>query len=148
MNSQNRDAWSKGKHIFGFYAETSQDLQSKVISPASPQAYCSSPSPFLFIGLILLIWQELMVCEFYSISLGKFYQGSKVEYIHLNWQSGALSRVCSYVPINLNSYLVRKHYANYFIFWTIRPRKRKKIYITEQSLSLQPPFISISILTL
>lgn len=99
-------------------------------------------------GLILLIWQELMVCEFYSISLGKFYQGSKVEYIHLNWQSGALSRVCSYVPINLNSYLVRKHYANYFIFWTIRPRKRKKIYITEQSLSLQPPFISISILTL
>lgn len=99
-------------------------------------------------GLILLIWQELMVCEFYSISLGKFYQGSKVEYIHLNWQSGALSRVCSYVPINLNSYLVRKHYANYFIFWTIRPRKRKKIYITEQSLSLKPPFISISILTL
>lgn len=99
-------------------------------------------------GLILLILQELMVCEFYSISLGKFYQGSKVKYIHLNWQSGALSRVCSYVPINLNSYLVRKHYANYFIFWTIRPRKRKKIYITEQCLSLQPPFISISILTL
>lgn len=42
----------------------------------------------------------------------------------LNWRDGALIRVCLYVLINLNSYLLRKHYANDFIFWLIRPRKK------------------------
>jgi len=50
-------------------------------------------------------------------------------------QNGTLNRICLHVLINLIAYLVRKQYANDFIFWVIRPRKRQKItFMTEQSL--------------
>lgn len=62
-------------------------------------------------------------------------QGGVYTRFILHWQNGALNRVCLHILINLIAYLVRKHYANDFIFWVIRPRKRQKItFITEQSL--------------